>query len=39
LSGRDLSQRRTKLQLKIRKRSRIGERDGGRGIDEELGRN
>jgi hypothetical protein len=27
------------MQLKIRKRSRIVERDGGRGVDEELGRN
>jgi hypothetical protein len=26
------------MQLKIRKRSRIVERGGGRGIDEELGR-
>jgi hypothetical protein len=26
------------MQLKIRKRSRIGERDRGRRIDEELGR-
>jgi hypothetical protein len=26
------------MQLKIRKRSRIGERDGGRRVDEELGR-
>jgi hypothetical protein len=26
------------MQLKIRKRSRIGERNGERGVDEELGR-
>jgi len=31
--------RRTKMRLKIRKRSIIGERDGRRGVDEELGRN
>jgi len=26
------------MQLEIRKQSRIGERDGGRGVDEKLGR-